>query len=203
MSRCSAEAAAADAALLASAEASGEEVGAGGAGLRQLAVSVAQWRVGQRACLADATEELQQALGEARKHVRKATALPPAWTAVHMLPAALSASQCAEVVAAAEAHAGRHGGWTTERHKDYPTTDLQAKVLPAAITDMVSIGPLHRFSTHTARCVSRTRGTRIETPEVSDRSPRRKCGLPPNKMAPITSVCAGFFRLSALRPAGR
>jgi hypothetical protein len=41
----------------------------------------------------------------------------------------LSAAQCDMLVREAEAHAAAHGGWTTGRHKSYPTTDLPVRRL--------------------------------------------------------------------------
>lgn len=40
-------------------------------------------------------------------------------------------SLAAAIIAAAEAHAAAHGGWTTDRHAYYPTTDLNTADVPA------------------------------------------------------------------------
>ncbi len=44
----------------------------------------------------------------------------------------LSVHECAAAVAAAEAHAVAHGGWTTSRHYAVPTTDLPVHAVPRA-----------------------------------------------------------------------
>ena len=45
----------------------------------------------------------------------------------------LSADECAAAIAAAEAHAAAHGGWTTQRHYAVPTTDLPLHELPTTL----------------------------------------------------------------------
>lgn len=53
--------------------------------------------------------------------------------------AVLSATECTAVVAAAEAHANKHSGWTTCRHAAYPTHDIPVYSLaPPAGTQLVS-----------------------------------------------------------------
>ena len=44
----------------------------------------------------------------------------------------LAVETCMAVVAVAEEHAAEHGGWSTGRHQQYPTTDLPLSHLDAA-----------------------------------------------------------------------
>ena len=45
----------------------------------------------------------------------------------------LSVHECEAAVAAAEAHATAHGGWTASRHYAVPTTDLPVHAVPALL----------------------------------------------------------------------
>eukprot|EP00931_Biecheleriopsis_adriatica_P094832 TRINITY_DN68453_c0_g1_i1.p1 TRINITY_DN68453_c0_g1~~TRINITY_DN68453_c0_g1_i1.p1 ORF type:complete len:379 (+),score=90.50 TRINITY_DN68453_c0_g1_i1:36-1139(+) len=42
----------------------------------------------------------------------------------------LSPETCAAIIAAAEGHAARAGGWLTDRHGNYATTDLEVRAVP-------------------------------------------------------------------------
>lgn len=43
----------------------------------------------------------------------------------------LTPDECAFIVAEAEKHAASNGGWLTDRHENYPTTDIDTRTMPA------------------------------------------------------------------------
>jgi hypothetical protein len=53
---------------------------------------------------------------------------------VHLTKGVLSGSDCARVVALAEAHAAAHGGWRSDRHTMYRTTDVDVRDVPSLLT---------------------------------------------------------------------
>ena len=60
-------------------------------------------------------------------------AMPSNATArVALASAVLSPYECETIVAASEAVAAQRGGWETERHRHYPTTDFALRSVPAA-----------------------------------------------------------------------
>lgn len=79
----------------------------------------------------DALEEVEEALRLALAHKRRSEPLSELHQAVHVLPAVLSASDCATAISQAEQHAADTGGWTTMRHKEYPTTDVCTSSIPS------------------------------------------------------------------------
>ena len=52
---------------------------------------------------------------------------------VNSTPHALQPSQCATIIAMSETYATSNGGWTTERHSAYKTTDLDVRNVPSLL----------------------------------------------------------------------
>eukprot|EP00959_Pyramimonas_sp_CCMP1952_P285417 5967677-Pyramimonas_sp.AAC.3 len=56
----------------------------------------------------------------------------------------VSAAECAAVIEECEARAERLGGWTTERHENYPTTDVPVqRVQPVQHSHAHEIHDIH------------------------------------------------------------
>ena len=53
--------------------------------------------------------------------------------AVHLTEGVLSGPDCARIVALAEAHAAAHGGWRSDRHTMYRTTDVDVRDVPSLL----------------------------------------------------------------------
>eukprot|EP01035_Chromulina_nebulosa_P026873 gene26873-35245_t len=58
---------------------------------------------------------------------------------VHQIPKVLSKNQCLEIILNAEEYASQHGGWTTNRHSSYPTTDLPIEQVLGPLSSLEGI----------------------------------------------------------------
>ena len=56
--------------------------------------------------------------------VQDVVLLRPELRSVHLVQEVVTAKLCADIIRAAEEYAETHGGWTTQRHIAFPTTDI-------------------------------------------------------------------------------
>lgn len=85
----------------------------------------------QQPYLQDALEEVEAALQEALRHRRRSEPLSEKHRKVHVLKQVMLHDGCSTAISQAEEHASKTGGWTTRRHREYPTTDVCTSDIPS------------------------------------------------------------------------
>lgn len=80
-----------------------------------------------------------------------AVTLNPKHRSVYTVPNVLSKEICSEIIRRGEEYSQEKGGWTTSRHKAYPTTDIPLECLFgsfSAIYGTLSAGLLPQMASH-------------------------------------------------------